>query len=412
MVFRWFKQDKNKEYQGVETKSDRVDRKTSGFQIPMYTLRIDANVPADVFIDGEYRGTTVEVIEGKHKIELTRGSKTIEKVIDVRRDETLNFNLELLKNGLLWSYEDYVQDLPSILLRTIMVAISSDGGYVVAGTGGCCRLEHGGVVYFFDRNGKLLWSYETDSDVESVAISSDGEYVVAGRWGEVYFFDRSGKLLWSYKTDNGVESVAMSSDGRYVVAGSMKEKDLFEHLFSIYFFCPIVREIEQTIRSNPSVKIPEEVLRAVKEFKSGNYDVDLKKAKEILDITLEDYRRAVPLIEEFRKKYEKCGIKVSEVRKPIELFEKGKYEECLKELERTSKILDMAIRLSNRLDKIVKGTEKLRDYISVDGILSKIEEIERCNDLDKISKLMERLESLVDLIENLIELCQSHENDG
>ena len=33
MVFRWFKRDKSKEYQRVEPKSDRVDRKTSSFEI-------------------------------------------------------------------------------------------------------------------------------------------------------------------------------------------------------------------------------------------------------------------------------------------------------------------------------------------------------------------------------------------
>ncbi|RLI84130.1 MAG: hypothetical protein DRP01_08390, partial [Archaeoglobales archaeon] len=223
MVSRWFKQDKSKEYQKVEPKSDRVNRKTSGFQIPKYKLKIETNVPADVFIDEMYKGTTpltVEVIKGKHVIRLRRKRfKTIEKVIDVRRDETLNFNLELPKYGLLWSYKT------GLWVRS--VAISSDGKYVVAGS-------DDKKVYFFDKSGKLLWSYDTGDWVRSVAISSDGEYVVVGTGyilyvgGIVYFFDRSGKLLWSYRTADEVESVAISSDGEYVVAGS---KD-----YKVYFF--------------------------------------------------------------------------------------------------------------------------------------------------------------------------------
>jgi len=75
-------------------------------------------------------------------------------------------------------------------------------------------------IYFFDRNGKLLWSHKTGGEVWSVAISQDGNYIVAGSDDcKIYFFDKSGNLLWSYKTGEAVGQVAVTQDGNYVVAG-------------------------------------------------------------------------------------------------------------------------------------------------------------------------------------------------
>jgi len=121
--------------------------------------------------------------------------------------EVYFFNRE---GKLLWSYGtgDSV----------ISVAVSSDGSYIAAGSD---------KVYFFNREGRLLWSYKIDHDVDSVAVSSDGSYIAAGS-DKVYFFNREGRLLWSYKTDHNVNSVAVSSDGSYIAAGSMDDK--------VYFF--------------------------------------------------------------------------------------------------------------------------------------------------------------------------------
>jgi WD40 repeat protein len=63
--------------------------------------------------------------------------------------------------------------------------------------------------------------YKTADNVDSFVISSDGDYIVAGSGDKnVYFFDKDGNLLWKYKTGSWVESVAISSDGSYIVAGS------------------------------------------------------------------------------------------------------------------------------------------------------------------------------------------------
>jgi outer membrane protein assembly factor BamB len=104
------------------------------------------------------------------------------------------------------------------------VVAGSDGNYIVVGSEGHYDMNRHGYVYFFDKNGNLLWKHTTGHCVYSVAISSDGNYVVARGWGNVCFFDKSGNLLWKYKT-GWVESVAISSDGKYVIVGSWEDTD-------------------------------------------------------------------------------------------------------------------------------------------------------------------------------------------
>jgi outer membrane protein assembly factor BamB len=101
--------------------------------------------------------------------------------------------------------------------------ISSDGNYVAAKT---C-----GKLYFFNKDGELLWSFQTEGDPGSIwrgiSISSDGSYVVVGNYGDdhhydgnLYFFNRNGGLLGEYKTNTSVESASISSDGSYVAVGT------------------------------------------------------------------------------------------------------------------------------------------------------------------------------------------------
>jgi WD40 repeat protein len=107
------------------------------------------------------------------------------------------------------------------------VAVSSDGRFIVAGSGWLG--DSGGRTYLFSRNSSNpLWYYDAATRIGSVAISSDGYYIAAaGIWTgqpatpdyRVYFFSRdSDTPLWSYKTRGFVNSVAISSDGRYVAA--------------------------------------------------------------------------------------------------------------------------------------------------------------------------------------------------
>jgi WD40 repeat protein len=120
-------------------------------------------------------------------------------------------------DNLEWSYDAGTH------FRT--VAISSDGEYIVAGTGSY-QSDYG--VYLFSKDSPIpLWSYETGSNsVTSVSISADGEYIVASSEdGVVYLFDKdSSTPLWNYTyttSDCGhCNTVSISANGEYFVLGS------------------------------------------------------------------------------------------------------------------------------------------------------------------------------------------------
>src|SRR5581483_8534160 len=109
------------------------------------------------------------------------------------------------------------------------VKISGNDRYVAAGTQAG---DKNGSVYFFDNNGTLFWKYTADRQILQVAVSSDGKYLAAAGsqfyhygthgpagWnnGEVYYFDKNGNLLWTYPvTRSNDHTVSISPDGSYV----------------------------------------------------------------------------------------------------------------------------------------------------------------------------------------------------
>jgi WD40 repeat protein len=107
------------------------------------------------------------------------------------------------------------------------VSVSSDGSYVVAGSGD-------GNVYFFDKDGNLLWRYNTsDYAVWETSVSANGDYIAAssGVWGRrVHFLNRSGDLVWKYWTRSHARDISISSNGSYIVAGSD-----FDYFGNIHF---------------------------------------------------------------------------------------------------------------------------------------------------------------------------------
>lgn len=141
---------------------------------------------------------------------------------------------------LLWSYKTY--------FGAYGVAISADGEYIVAGSNVRCRcttdwckqFEPIGAIYFFNRAGELLWIYNNPDFanygfIEQIAISADGEYIAVGSEegpkSKVYFLNRTGKLLWSYKMGGSVRSLSMSADGEYIAVGDSNEAHS-----KVYFF--------------------------------------------------------------------------------------------------------------------------------------------------------------------------------
>ena len=88
--------------------------------------------------------------------------------------------------------------------------ISPDGSYIVVGS-------RDYKVYLIDREGVLLWSYKTQSYVESVAISLDMRHIAVGS-DKIYFFSKNGSLMWSYETGH-IRSLAVSSN--HIVVGTV-----------------------------------------------------------------------------------------------------------------------------------------------------------------------------------------------
>ncbi len=99
----------------------------------------------------------------------------------------------------------------------LSVSLSSDGNYVAAGS-------KDGNVYFFDREGKLLWKHGG----HLASLSSDGSYIAIESENKVNLFDRNGNLLWNFghylgeyaliggEIWSGLSSVAF--EGNHIVA--------------------------------------------------------------------------------------------------------------------------------------------------------------------------------------------------
>ncbi|MFA5126322.1 MAG: PQQ-binding-like beta-propeller repeat protein [archaeon] len=108
-------------------------------------------------------------------------------------------------------------------------AITPDGGRIVLGT-------VGGMVYFFDNGGNLLWKRGTrefpnaqSTGHNAVAISNDGKLIVVGTAPQncVVAFDETGTIIWKNCVDPdatnkdlllGVMNVQISPDKKEIIA--------------------------------------------------------------------------------------------------------------------------------------------------------------------------------------------------
>lgn len=94
--------------------------------------------------------------------------------------------------------------------RIAAVALSPDGLY------GAVTTER--MIYFYDQNGTVLWSYPV-SGGRSVAVSSDGERIAAGG-DHLLLFDRKGDVIWRYRPESRIQDLAIAADGRTICTGA------------------------------------------------------------------------------------------------------------------------------------------------------------------------------------------------
>lgn len=105
----------------------------------------------------------------------------------------------------LWSY--ITKDFGKILFASL----SPDGSHVVTASGT--------ELSYLDNNGKMLWNYTSSSDINSISFSAESSNVLTTAGHQIKYFDKEGKLLWTFDTDYGYINAKLSPDGKYVVAG-------------------------------------------------------------------------------------------------------------------------------------------------------------------------------------------------
>lgn len=77
---------------------------------------------------------------------------------------------------------------------------------------------------------KQIWNYQVDGQIKSVTASKDGSYVAAAtriqemhaddnvQQGSVYLFDKNGNMMWQYQSTRKMNWVSISGNGQYVIA--------------------------------------------------------------------------------------------------------------------------------------------------------------------------------------------------
>ncbi|MGH2611760.1 MAG: WD40 repeat domain-containing protein [Rhabdochlamydiaceae bacterium] len=152
-------------------------------------------------------GITVSVVFGMYVVSLPPTPKITINPDTENQLEPIQYNQDTNNSDAIRQVWDYPVDG-----EVQSVAASYNASYVAAAT----RLQEGhadddahqGSVYLFDKNGNKLWQYESNRKIDSVLISGNGQYVIAtgyqiakGAAGTyenpaIYFFDKNGTMLW------------------------------------------------------------------------------------------------------------------------------------------------------------------------------------------------------------------------
>lgn len=97
------------------------------------------------------------------------------------------------------------------------ILISKDGIYVSADS-------NDGKVYFFNKDGQLIWREKMDDDL--ISSSFDGAYTAIGSQNKLKLIDVNGNLLWDFGYRTGglfgsdalLKGVSVSADGSHIAA--------------------------------------------------------------------------------------------------------------------------------------------------------------------------------------------------
>lgn len=100
------------------------------------------------------------------------------------------------------------------------VALSADGRTSVIGAGN--------EVLLIGREGGLIRRWQSQGTVLSVAMATAGEYGAAAASDDsVFFFTRNGEVLWQSRFDDGITSIASSGTGEALAGGGRSKTVVF-----------------------------------------------------------------------------------------------------------------------------------------------------------------------------------------
>lgn len=146
------------------------------------------------------------------------GDGNLELLLTGENSSMSKFGLYCLdKNGQkLWDYEVY---LDAIIPYPTAADLNNDGALEIIVRGEDSRYRKGNI-YCFDKNGKLLWRYQTDFSLAASShpaiadVNNDGrfEIIVGSTDGFLYCIDNAGKLVWKFNAGADIYSTPCSAD--------------------------------------------------------------------------------------------------------------------------------------------------------------------------------------------------------
>jgi len=85
------------------------------------------------------------------------------------------------------------------------------------------------VVFFDNSHETIPWTYNTGLGIGAITISDDGNYVAAGcEGGMVFFFNKNGDLLWKRAIGNAsISSVSISKDNEFIDLTTYSNQDAY-----------------------------------------------------------------------------------------------------------------------------------------------------------------------------------------
>jgi outer membrane protein assembly factor BamB len=141
------------------------------------------------------------------------GSKIVFTASEIGVSGSQNFESGVfLLNSLGDLISNYTLPRNTLLESTTM---TSSGSNVLAAS--IQSSTNANVSYFDGTNGKLLWTREENSSINSLQVSSNGSLIAIGTNSGILFYDRNGTLIENFPIDYGGGNPIISANGSSVL---------------------------------------------------------------------------------------------------------------------------------------------------------------------------------------------------